>query len=49
METKLKEKLKELVRARNECVNCGALWALQEINHEIAKLAKKLKIDYYTI
>ena len=41
--------LKELLEARKEAVACGAVYELQDINYLIAKLVKKMKVDYYTL
>ena len=49
MKKEIKEKLDELLKIRKECVDNGWVWALQEVNLQIAKIAKKLKLDYYTL
>ena len=41
--------LKELLELRQVYVNSGSVYALQEVNQEIARLAKKMKVNYYSL
>ena len=46
---KQKELLKRMIDSRNEAAKLGQAYAVQEINYMLAKLAKKLKLDYYSL
>ena len=41
--------LKYLLAERRAVIQLDAVSALQDINHEINRIAKKLKIDYYAL
>lgn len=43
------EKVKELQKARQEAADLGDVWTLQAINYELARLARKLKLNYYSL
>lgn len=42
-------KLKELLKQRDVLVEIGAGMEVLGINEEIARLARKLKLDYYSL
>ena len=46
---KLNELVKKLVASRNEAVKLGQVYAVQEINQMLVKVARKLKVDYYSL
>jgi hypothetical protein len=46
---KNKKKLNNLLEARKQCVRMGCKSDLQLVNYMIAKLAKKMKINYEKI
>ena len=43
------KKLKRLLALRQECADYGDIANLQRVNYEIAKIAKKLGVDYYSL
>ena len=45
----MKKKLKKLVEMRQMCANYGNVAGIQAVNYEIARIARKLGLDYYTI
>lgn len=42
-------KLKRLIQLRKQFANLGDVWSVQSVNYEIARIARKLKLDYYSI
>ena len=46
---KMSKLIKKLVDSRNEAVKLGESYAVLEINQMLAKVAKKLKLDYYSL
>lgn len=46
---KLLEKVNELKKLRQEMCGYGQVGMVQSINHDIFCIAKKLKVDYYSI
>lgn len=45
----MKNKLKKLLAIRKMCVEAGDVYTLQKVNGEIAEIAAKLHLDYYTL
>ena len=43
------KKLKQYLELRTICAQTGSVNDLQTVNYEIARLAAKLKIDYYSV
>ena len=43
------EEIKKLLKARRECVAMGAVGNIVAINARLMFLARKLKLDYYTL
>ena len=46
---KIRKNLAEMVRQRNELAKMGSVWGVQKANAMLMKVAKKLKIDYYSL
>lgn len=49
MKEKLMKKVEELRKERDLACTYGNIPVQQYCNYEIAKIAKKLKVDYYSI
>jgi len=49
IKNKLLQKVEELKKARNEACQYGDVFTQQSINYEIAKIAHRIKVDYYSI
>ena len=45
----MEKKLKRLIKERQLCATYGNVAGIQAVNHEIARIARRLKIDYYSI
>lgn len=43
------KKIERLLKLRQELADYGQVFMVQAINYELARLARKLKIDYYSL
>jgi hypothetical protein len=49
MNKKYEKKIKELLEMRQIFANAGMVGNLQSVNYELARLAKKIGVNYYSL